>query len=187
MPTRSRRHPAGANAARAGRDRRPRMSGAAAMAPAVGALILWTAGCSSPEPSGGGTPSASELPSVAASAASAAASSVQSAASALSSAAASAIGKVANGIDARGDIRVGAVVIGGDGRATAPLTIRNSASKNASYVIETDFRDPSGNLLDVAVVTAKDVAPGRTLTATARSNRTLTGDVTAVVARAVRY
>jgi hypothetical protein len=67
------------------------------------------------------------------------------------------------------------------------VTVTNSASSQKSYAVQVNFRDKSGNLLDTVVVTVSDVAAGASKDATARSNRTLSGDVTADVARAVRH
>ncbi|MFJ8541562.1 hypothetical protein ACIRFH_05960 [Streptomyces sp. NPDC093586] len=46
---------------------------------------------------------------------------------------------------------------------------------------------PDGTLLDTVVVTVDDVPVGRSDDATARSSHGRSGDVRAVVARAVRY
>lgn len=91
-----------------------------------------------------------------------------------------------NGVNAKGDVKVGGVSTDSDGRATTKVTVTNSASSSKSYAVQIDFRDPSGNLLDTVVVTLNDVAAGAAKDATARSNRILSGDVTAEVARAVR-
>ena len=89
-------------------------------------------------------------------------------------------------MNAKDDVKVGDVSTDSDGRSTAKVTVTNSASSSKSYAVQIDFRDQSGNLLDTAVVTVDDVAAGAAKDATARSNRTLSGEVTAAVARAVR-
>jgi len=75
----------------------------------------------------------------------------------------------------------------GNGRVTAEVTATNPTSSAKSYVVQVDFRDQSGNLLDTTVVTLDDVPAGGSKNATARSNRSLTGDVKTDVARAARH
>ncbi|MEV7346651.1 hypothetical protein [Streptomyces sp. NPDC093544] len=148
-------------------------------AAATAALAMPLTGCSD-----------DTTPSGAASKAASAASSLASeAGDALASATAEAgqkFDEFKNGVNAKGDVKVGDVSTDSDGRSTAKVTITNSASSSRSYAVQIDFRDQSGNLLDTAVVTVDDVAAGAAKDATARSNRTLSGEVTAVVARAVR-
>lgn len=60
-------------------------------------------------------------------------------------------------------------------------------AKSRSYIVVVNFEDQSGNLADVAVLDVPDVAAGKTAKATARSNRDLTGSVTAEVRDALRY
>ncbi|MFB7311169.1 hypothetical protein [Streptomyces sp. NPDC056192] len=91
-----------------------------------------------------------------------------------------------NGVNAGKDVKAGAVTEQG-GRATAKITVTNSTESAKSYIVQINFRDPSGNLLDSTVVTVDDVQPGTPKDATARSNRTLAGDVTAEVGRALRH
>ncbi|AVH61501.1 hypothetical protein C4B68_29165 [Streptomyces dengpaensis] len=92
------------------------------------------------------------------------------------------------GVNAKGDVKLDSqVTTDSAGRATAKLTVTNSAPSQKSYAVQINFRDQGGNLLDTAVVTVDDVAAGASKDATARSNRTLSGDVTADVARAVRH
>ncbi|PBC63970.1 hypothetical protein BKI49_09680 [Streptomyces sp. Tue6028] len=146
-------------------------------ATATTALAAFLAGCSE-----GDSPSG---------AVSKAASAASEAGDALASATAEAGQKfddVKNGVDAKGDVKLdGKVTPDADGRATVKLTATNSASATKSYVIQVDFRDKDGNLLGVSVVTVNDVAKGASKDATARTNRSLSGDITAGVARAVRY
>ncbi|MHA5048432.1 hypothetical protein [Streptomyces sp. SD15] len=138
-------------------------------------------------------------PSDAASQAASAASSLASeAAEALASATAEAgrrLDEFKNGLDAKDEVRLGdRVGTDSDGRSTVDVTVTNPTSSPKTYVVQVDFRDRSGNLLDVAVVTVDDVAAGATKNATARSTHQLTGDgdgdndgaITADVARAVR-
>ncbi|MFJ4831098.1 hypothetical protein ACIP79_14430 [Streptomyces sp. NPDC088747] len=91
-----------------------------------------------------------------------------------------------SGVDAKGDVRTGDVGTDSAGRSTAGITVTNSGSSSRSYAVQVDFRDPGGNLLDTVVVTVDGVGAGATKDATATSNRTLSGDVTAEVSRAVR-
>ena len=92
-----------------------------------------------------------------------------------------------NGVDAKGDVKlVGGVTTDSGGRSTIKVTVSNSTSRARTYAVQIDFRDKGGNLLDTVVVTVGDVAAGASKGATARSTRTLSGDVTADVARAVR-
>jgi hypothetical protein len=156
------------------------------MVPAVAATALTTAlavsltGCSD-----NGSPA-----DTASKAASAAASLASQAGDALASATAEAgrkLDEFKNGVNAKGDVKVGGVTPGSEGRSTAKVTVTNSASSTKTYAVQVDFRDPGGNLLDTVVVTVGDVAAGASKDATARSTRTLSGDVRADVARAVRH
>ncbi|MFE4520296.1 FxLYD domain-containing protein [Kitasatospora sp. NPDC056783] len=165
----------------------------------VGAAVL--AGCSSD----GGAKSAGsaaaaaveKAASAAASAASALASgageagaaiaSAQARASSAASAASSAVAGIKGGLDAKGDVAVGAVTTGSDGRAQAQLTVTNHGQQPYRYVIQLNFTDESGKVLDATAVTVQDVAAGQSAQATGRSNRDLSGAVGAEVANAVRY
>nr|WTB30682.1 hypothetical protein OG781_15320 [Streptomyces sp. NBC_00830] len=91
-----------------------------------------------------------------------------------------------NGVNAGKDVKAGKVTEQG-GRATTKITVTNSTDSAKSYIVQINFRDPSGNLLDSTVVTVDDVQPGTPKDATARSNRTLAGDLTAEVGRALRH
>ncbi|WP_406836979.1 hypothetical protein ACICHK_12765 [Streptomyces sp. AHU1] len=158
---------------------------------AVAALAAQLTACSDD-----GTPS--DTASKAASAASRAASAVSEAASAateagdaLASATAEAgrkFDEFKNGADAKSEVKTsGTASPGSDGRVTAEVTATNPTSSAKSYVVQVDFRDQSGNLLDTTVVTVDDVPAGGSKNATARSNRSLTGDVKTDVARAARH
>lgn len=91
-----------------------------------------------------------------------------------------------NGVNAGKDVKAGAVTEQG-GRATTKITVTNGTGSAKSYIVQINFRDSGGNLLDSTVVTVDDVRPGTPKDATARSNRTLAGDVTAEVGRALRH
>ncbi|MFI5803528.1 hypothetical protein [Streptomyces sp. NPDC051561] len=108
---------------------------------------------------------------------------------AYASASASASAKMAevkDGAAAKDEVKVGDVKADGD-RMTAEVTASNKESKKQSYVVQVNFRDAGGNLLDTAVVTVKDVEAGKDGMATVKSNRSLDGDVKAEVAKALRH
>ncbi|WP_327349915.1 hypothetical protein OG772_26255 [Streptomyces sp. NBC_01321] len=135
--------------------------------------------------SGGGNASstASEAASAAASVASRGADVVASAAAAASEK----IHNFKNGVDAKNDVKLSAPVTDHDGRATAKVTVKNSTDAKKSYIVQVNFRDPQGNLLDVVVVTVDDVAAGAAKEAAARSNRKLSGRTKAEVGTALRH
>ncbi|MET8163935.1 FxLYD domain-containing protein [Streptomyces sp. NPDC005329] len=111
-------------------------------------------------------------------------------ASALASATAKAgreLGEIKDGVDVKSDVRLGAPGTDQDGRATVEVTVSNTTDASKSFAVQVDFTDSSGNRLDTVVTTVADVAAGKTGKETARSNRTLSGEVKAEVARAVRY
>ncbi|MFG2793913.1 hypothetical protein [Streptomyces sp. NPDC048419] len=154
-----------------------RWTACALLAVVVGAGLT---GCS--DDGNGATSSASK-------AASAASSLASRGADALASATASAgkkLDEVKGGIDAKDAVQVGRPTTD-NGRASVKVTARNSASSTKSFGVQVNFTDGSGNLLDTVVVTLSDVPAGRSGDATARSNRSLSGQVKAEVARAVRY
>ncbi|MER7692559.1 FxLYD domain-containing protein [Streptomyces sp. NPDC097610] len=92
-----------------------------------------------------------------------------------------------NGLNAKDEVKLGdRVSIDSAGRATVKATATNPTSAAKTYAVQVDFRDKGGNLLDTVVVTLNDVPAGAAKDAAARSHRTLSGDVTADVARAVR-
>ncbi|MGY6027082.1 hypothetical protein [Streptomyces spinosirectus] len=139
-----------------------------------------TAGCS--DNSNGPSSSASK-------AASAASSLASRGADALASATASAgkkLDELKGGIDAKDAVRLGRPTTA-DGRASVKVTAENSASSAKSFGVQVNFTDTSGNTLDTVVVTLSDVPAGKSGDATARSNRSLSGQVKAEVARALRY
>ncbi|MEU6775073.1 hypothetical protein [Streptomyces sp. NPDC046759] len=158
--------------------------GAAGAVLVVGAIAV--AGCSgnsSKSPSG----SASKAASVAASAAESLASRGADTLASASAEARRKLDEAKNGVNAKDEVTLGAAAIAGDGRATAKVTAKNTADSAKSFAVQVNFTDKSGNLLDVVVVTVKDVAAGASGEGTARSNRKLTGEVRAVVGTALRY
>ncbi|MFD0261293.1 FxLYD domain-containing protein [Kitasatospora indigofera] len=188
--------------------RRPRVALAGAAA-AVTAMALGTAalaGCSSDStPSSAVSAVASAAQSALSAAASAAQSALASGASAAQSAlasgasefasaaasaeaaASSALASVKGGLEAKGDLTLGDVTTDSQGRAQVQLTVKNGQSQSYRYSVQVNFTDQSGNVLDATVVSVPEVAAGQSAQATAVSNRDLSGDVKAVVARAVRY
>ncbi len=89
-------------------------------------------------------------------------------------------------MDAKADVTLGSVATGSNGRAEVPVNVTNHDAKPRSYTLVVNFKDQSGNLLDVVVLEVPDVAAGATDHATAQSNRDLTGTVTAEVRNALR-
>lgn len=165
--------------------RTPRIKSTLLLSAAVCCATALT-GCSDDD-----TPSS--VSSAASQAASAAESLGREAASAASSAFASAtaeagrkLDEIQDGVDVKSDVKLGTPGTDG-GRATVEVTATNTADSTKSFAVQVDFTDSSGNRLDAVVVTVSDVAAGADGTATARSNRDLSGEVKAEVARAVRY
>ncbi|MFE1952931.1 hypothetical protein ACFW9D_20980 [Streptomyces sp. NPDC059524] len=91
-----------------------------------------------------------------------------------------------NGVDAKKDVELGDVSKE-DGRATAPVTVKNTADAKKSYLVLVTFRDSGGNRLDAVAVQVNDVGAGASKKATARSHRSLGGDVTAELDRALSH
>jgi hypothetical protein len=123
----------------------------------------------------------------ASSAASKVASAARSAASEATAAAGRRLDEIKGGIDAKDAVHLGTPSIGSDKRAAVEVTVDNTAGSTKSFAVQIDFTDRSGNTLDAVVMTVSDVAAGKSGTGTARSNRDLSGEVKARVARAVRY
>ncbi|GGU77719.1 hypothetical protein GCM10010275_10440 [Streptomyces litmocidini] len=111
---------------------------------------------------------------------------VSSATAAVASAAQEKMNQVKDGVNATGDVRAGATRVDGD-RTVAEITATNPKDQNADYTIMVNFRDPEGNFLDAVVLNIDDVAPGKSRTGTARSNRTLSGGTKAEIAQALRH
>ncbi|MFD7939783.1 FxLYD domain-containing protein [Streptomyces sp. NPDC059755] len=112
------------------------------------------------------------------------------ASSAFASASASAsreLDEIKDGVDVKSDVKLGTPDTDQDGRATVEVTVTNTTDASKSFAVQIDFTDSSGNRLDTVVTTVSDVAAGKTGKETAHSNRTLSGQVKAAVARAVRY
>ncbi|MET8033681.1 hypothetical protein [Streptomyces sp. NPDC005345] len=158
---------------------------------AVVSLAASLTACSDDSSPSGAASQAASAASRAASAASRAASAATQAGDSLASATAEAgrkFDEFKNGADAKDEVKTdGSASADSDGRATVKVTASNPTSSARSYVVQVDFRDTGGNLLDTTVVTVDDVAANGSKDATARSNRALTGDVDATVARAVRH
>ncbi|WRZ93311.1 FxLYD domain-containing protein [Streptomyces sp. NBC_01007] len=157
----------------------------------VTALATQLAACSDDSSPSDTASKAASAASKAASAVSQAASAATQAGDALASATAEAgrkFDEFKGGVDAKDEVKLdGNASPDSDGRATVKVTVTNPTSSAKSYVVQVDFRDQSGNLLDTTVVTVNDVAGNGSKDATARSNRSLTGDVKTTVARAVRH
>ncbi|MER7517095.1 FxLYD domain-containing protein [Streptomyces sp. NPDC126499] len=111
---------------------------------------------------------------------------VSSATGAVASAAEEKMNEVKDGVNAAGDVKAGPTSTDGD-RTVAEVTATNPRDKSADYTVRVDFRDDQGNLLDTVVVNVGGVAPGASKTATARSNRTLSGATKAEIAQALRH
>ncbi|MCX4914319.1 hypothetical protein [Streptomyces sp. NBC_00687] len=158
---------------------------------AVVSLAASLTACSDDSSPSDAASQAASAASRAASAASRAASAATQAGDSLASATAEAgrkFDEFKNGADAKDEVKTdGSASADSDGRATVKVTASNPTSSARSYVVQVDFRDTGGNLLDTTVVTVDDVAANGSKDATARSNRALTGDVDATVARAVRH
>ncbi|MET9900861.1 hypothetical protein [Streptomyces sp. NPDC006446] len=157
----------------------------------VAALATQLTACSDDSSPSDTASKAASAASKAASAVSEAASAATAAGDALASATAEAgkkFDEFKNGVDAKNEVKLdGDASPDSDGRVAVKVTAANPTSSAKSYIVQVDFRDQSGNLLDTTVVTVSDVAGNASKDATARSNRSLTGDVKTAVARAVRY
>jgi len=148
-------------------------------------------GCSSNTPAASPTASAvsaarSAASALASTASTAAASAVASAVASAQAVASSALANVKGGLEAKTDVTPGTAMTASDGRAEVPLTVTNHGSKSGQYTIQVNFKQ-SGSVVDVVVVNVPEVAAGGTAHATARSNRKLSGAVTAEVPAALRY
>lgn len=172
----------------AGHRHRARGAAAVLMTAVVATVAV---GCSdSSGSSSSASNAASAAASVASQASSAAASLASQAGEALSSATAEAkrrLDEVRNGVDVKNDVKLGTVATDSGGHATVPVTAHNTAGSTKSFAVQVTFKDKDGNLLDTVVVTVADVAAGQSGQANANSHRTLSGDVRAEVAAALRY
>lgn len=163
-----------------------RRAGVAALALAG----LSAAGCGSSSSSAGADASSqasSVISSLASQAGSAVGSAASQASSSVSSAASSALADISGAVTAASDVTAGPVTIGSDGRAVSQLTVHNPTSETHDYTISVAFDDPSGNLLDATALTVSKVPANGSATATARSNRNLSGALTAKIVAAVRH
>jgi hypothetical protein len=93
---------------------------------------------------------------------------------------------VKGGVDVKDDVKLGTPTSSG-GRAEVEVTASNTADSQKSFLVQVNFTDADGNLVDAVAVTVSDVSAGGSGKATARSTRDLSGDTKAEVARAVRY
>lgn len=140
------------------------------------------AGCSDED--GGG---ASDAASKAASAASSLASKGSDVVASATAAAQEKLAGFKDGVDAKGDVELGEVSKDADGRSTVAFTVTNGSGSAQSYVVQINYRDKDDKLVDTVVVSVDGVQPGQKKDATARSNRTLDGEVTAQVGTALRH
>ncbi|WP_156727594.1 FxLYD domain-containing protein [Streptomyces apocyni] len=115
------------------------------------------------------------------------ASRVASAASDAASSADRKLDELTDGVNVKDAARLGSTTTDDDGRATVPVTVENTEGSEKSFAVRVNFRDEGGNLLDVVVVTVSDVPAGQSGEGTARSSRSLSGEVQAEVGRVVRY
>ncbi|SEL92308.1 hypothetical protein [Streptacidiphilus jiangxiensis] len=155
----------------------------AALVLAVTALASASA-CSSSSPAGSAAASAASA--AASAAVSAAQSAGQSALASASAAVSSALASAAAGLDVKKDVTVSEPAAASGGKVSSTVKVTNSSGSQASFLVTVSFRDSSGNILDVDVVTVENVRAGGTGTATATSHRSLTGTVKAQVDAAVR-
>ena len=94
---------------------------------------------------------------------------------------------VKNGVDAKDAVQLGTPATDSAGRSTVEVTADNTDGSAKSFAVQVEFKDEGGNLLDTVVVTVSDVPSHKSATATARSNRRLSGGVKATVGTALRY
>ncbi|MFE9258034.1 FxLYD domain-containing protein [Streptomyces sp. NPDC006879] len=134
-----------------------------------------------------GDSSPSQVASQAASALESAASQAGEAASSAAAEAKKKIDDISGGVNATSSVTLGDVTTDADGRSTVTVTTDNTTDSEKSFLVQVNFRDKDGNLLDVVAVTVSNVAAGAKGEATARSNRDLSGTPEAEVANALRY
>ncbi|GAA1960350.1 hypothetical protein [Catenulispora subtropica] len=113
--------------------------------------------------------------------------SASSLASKAQSAASSALSEISGGVLAAGDVTAGPVVIDADGHAASQLTVENKTDADHDYTVSVIFDDSGGGLQDVVVVNVSGVPGHGEARATAKSNRKLSGSLTAKVSAAVRH
>jgi hypothetical protein len=112
---------------------------------------------------------------------------ISSASSEASSAVSSVLSSVSGAIDADSDVALGTVTSTSDGKATVQLTVTNPTADVHDYTVSVSFEDGDGSLEDAVVVSVDNVPANGKATATATSNRKLTGTVKAEVSSAVRH
>ncbi|WP_329563804.1 hypothetical protein [Kitasatospora sp. NBC_01266] len=134
-----------------------------------------------------GSSAAASVVSQAAAAASSLASSGSTALASAQSAAASALASATGGFNASDDVSVGQASINSDSRAQVQVTVTNHQSQAERYVIEVNFKDSSGTLLDTSVLTVPSLQPNGTTQATVTSTMPLSGNVTASVGHALGF
>ncbi|MFC0495773.1 FxLYD domain-containing protein [Streptomyces mutabilis] len=94
---------------------------------------------------------------------------------------------IRKGADVEADVRLGEPRTETGGRTAVEVTVRNTADSTKSLAVRVNLTGADGGLLDTVVVTVPDVPAGESARATARSSHDLSGEVRAVVARAVRH
>lgn len=96
------------------------------------------------------------------------------------------VNAVKGGINAKGDVKAGPTKEDGSHVATE-ITATNGSGKTADYTVLVNWKDSSGNVLDATVVNIDGVPAGGTKSATANSNRDLSGTPAAEIGQAVRH
>ncbi|MFE5510373.1 hypothetical protein ACFQ9J_07105 [Streptomyces sp. NPDC056529] len=139
---------------------------AAGAAAVLAAALALTTGCDAAKDAAGGA--------------------VSSATAAVASAAERKMNEVRDGVDAKGDVKAGEPRADGD-RTVTEVTATNPEDANADYTVMVNFRDGEGKLLDSVVLNIDAVAPGKSKSGTARSNRQLSGATRAEIGRALRH
>jgi hypothetical protein len=112
---------------------------------------------------------------------------ISSAVSKAQSAASSALSEISGGAVATDDVAAGPVTVGPDGHATSTLTVKNPTDAQHDYTVSVIFDDSGGGLEDVVVVTVSKVPAHGQASAAAKSNRKVSGSLTAKVSAAVRH
>jgi hypothetical protein len=98
-----------------------------------------------------------------------------------------ALSDISGGVQATDDVTASPVTLNADSHATTELTVKNSTDTAHDYTISVLFNDSSGSLQDLVVVNAPKVPAHGEARATAKSNRKLSGTLTAKVSAAVRH
>lgn len=103
------------------------------------------------------------------------------------SAATSALAEISGGVTAAADVTAGPVAVGPDGHATSPLTVKNPTDQEHDYTISVIFDGSGGGLADVVVVNVSRVPAHGEAHPIAKTNRKVSGALTAKVSAAVRH